>query len=84
MGKTVESLGYEVIALDLKETDIDCHIIDWEYTLYPDGYFVVIWASPPCNTFSQMRDCRIGRHGYTRETLQSERDKIGLPSLRKT
>ena len=45
---------------------------------------ILIWASPPCNTFSQMRDCRIGRHGYTRETLQSERDKIGLPSLRKT
>ena len=31
-----------------------------------------------------MRDCRIGRHGYTRETLQSDIYNIGFPSLRKT
>ena len=44
----------------------------------------MIWASPPCNTFSKMRECRSGRHGYTRETLQSYIDNIGLPILRKT
>ena len=31
-----------------------------------------------------MRECRIGGHGYTRETLQWNMDKIGLPILRKT
>ena len=31
-----------------------------------------------------MRECRSGGHGYTRETLQSDIDNVGLPILRKT
>ena len=84
VGKVAEQLGYEVVSLDLKNADINCDILEWDYTIYPTGYFDVIWASPPCNTFSNMRKCRIGKHGYTNETLQKDIDNIGLPILRRT
>ena len=63
VGKVAEQLGYEVTSLDLKNADINCNILDWDYTIYEPGNFDVIWASPPCNTFSKMRECRIGKHG---------------------
>ena len=84
VGKVAEKLGYEVISLDLKDADINCDILGWDYTIYPVGYFDVIWASPPCNTFSNMRKCRIGKHGYTEKSLQDDIDNIGLPIVRKT
>ena len=84
VGKVAENLGYEVISLDLKNADINCDILDWDYTTYPVGYFDVIWASPPCNTFSRLRESNIGRNGYTKESIQSDIENIGLPVLRKT
>ena len=84
VGKVAEQLGYEVISLDLKDADINCDILDWDYKVYPVGYFDVIWASPPCNTFSIMRKCRIGRHGFTNQSIQDDIDNIGLPILRRT
>jgi hypothetical protein len=84
VGKVAENLGYEVISLDLKDADINCNILDWDYKVYPTGYFDVIWASPPCNTFSAMRNCWIGRNGFTKQKIKEDIDNIGLPILRKT
>jgi len=84
VGKVAEKLGYEVISLDLKNADINCDILNWDYTIFEPGTFDVIWASPPCNTFSRLRESNIGRHGFTKETIQSDIDNIGLPILRKT
>ena len=84
VGKVAEQLGYEVISLDLKDADINCNILDWDYTVYPPNYFAVIWASPPCDTFSILRKCWTGRYGHTPETMQNDIDNIGLPLLRKT
>ena len=84
VGKVAEQLGYEVVSLDLKDADINCDILEWDYTIYPTGYFDVIWASPPCDTFSNMRKCRIGKHGYTNESLQKDIDNIGVPIVRRT
>ena len=83
VGKVAEQLGYEVISLDLKDADINCNILDWDFTTYPVGYFDVIWASPPCDTFSNVKECRKGKHGYTSETIQNDIDNIGLPILRR-
>ena len=52
VGKVAETLGYEVTSLDLKNADINCDIMNWNYTVYESGHFDVIWASPPCTEYS--------------------------------
>jgi len=91
VGKMCKELGWEVISLDLKEADINTNILQWDYTQFPEGHFDLIWASPPCDTFSALRRTWIGRklkcHGgevCTPELLQHDIDAIGLPILRKT
>ena len=39
VGHVAERLGYEVISFDLNNADINCNIIDWDYTTYPVGHF---------------------------------------------
>ena len=84
VGKVAEQLGYDVVSLDLKNDDIKCNILDCDYFEYEPKTFDVIWASPPCNTFSRLKESNIGKHGCTKESIQSDIDNIGLPILRKT
>jgi hypothetical protein len=91
VGKVCKEFGYEVISLDLKNADINCDILEWDYTIYPPNYFDIIWASPPCDTFSNLRKSWIGRklkahkgEVCTMELLQKDINEIGLPILRRT
>ena len=84
VGKVAEALGYEVVSLDLKDADINCDILNWDYMVFEPRHFDVIWASPPCDTFSKMKLSRIGRNGCTKDSIQSDIDNIGLPILRRT
>lgn len=95
VGKICNELGWEVISLDLKDADINTDILDWNYREeYKPKDFDIIWASPPCDTFSMLRGCHIGRslkkkdgsgmYILTRQHLQDDIDNIGLPILRKT
>lgn len=83
IARTAEELGYEVISLDISNTHhtptIQTNILDWDYKVYPKGYFDVIWASPPCNTFSI-----INRLNYKEDEWKQRIETIGLPLLRKT
>lgn len=90
VGKVAKDKGWEVVSLDLKGADINTDILKWDYTEYEVGYFDVIWASPPCDTFSRLRQTWIGRklkchngNTCTTELLQNDIDTIGLPILRK-
>ena len=79
------ALGFEVVSLDLADASICCDVCDWDYSAaYPVGYFDVIWASPPCDTFSHARFKNIGRHGITRESIETDILNVGVPLLRKT
>ena len=52
VGKVVEKIGYEVTSLDLKNADMNCDILHWDYTVYEPCYFDFIHASPPCTEYS--------------------------------
>lgn len=78
VGKICKEKGYEVVSLDLKGADINTNILDWNYKDI-SGNFDIIWASPPCNTFSKLADCI-----YSKEDKQNRINTIGLPILRKT
>ena len=91
VGKIAKEFGWEVVSLDLKNADIETNILDWDYKIYQPEEFDIIWASPPCDTFSNLRKSWIGRklkchHGEvcTKELIQNDIDTIGLPILRKT
>ena len=88
IGKVFERNGWEVISLDIDpkwEPTICCDILQWDYkSAYPPGYFDVIHASPACTMFSTARLFSLGRHGYTREKINEDIVKYGLPPLLKT
>jgi hypothetical protein len=83
--KVAEELGYIVVSVDITDKlylpltlthKVD--IMTWDYTIYPEGYFDVVWASPPCTTFSTLRALRIPK-----EQRENDIVNIGIPTLRK-
>jgi hypothetical protein len=83
VGKVARALGYEVVSLDLADATICCDVREWEYDVFPRGHFDVIWASPPCDTFSSLKRCNIGRFGITADTIAADISNTGLPILGK-
>ena len=85
VGKVAKQLGYEVTSLDITEkyskVDILIDILEWDYKIYQPKHFDIIWASPPCDTFSKLQDTN--RHKTAEEKLDRIY-KIGLPLLYKS
>lgn len=90
VGRICKHLGWEVISLDLNNADINTDILDWDYTIFEPGHFDIIWASPPCNTFSHLANTRIGLTTkgiegiVTKEKLDERMMNVGVPILEKT
>ena len=55
VGKVAKEFGFHVVSLDLKNADINCNILQWDYKQYPVGYFDFIHASPPCTEYSRAK-----------------------------
>ena len=80
---------FECVSLDLAQADINCGVMEWDYTTFPRGHFGAIFASPPCTCFSRLKRCNIGRtlrNGttITAESIEADISNVGLPLLRKT
>ena len=93
VGNICKEFGWNVVSLDLDPSftaDINIDILKWDYSAFKRRHFSVIWASPPCNTFSTIRRTWIGRklkcHGdtiITPEIIEKDIQEEGLPLLRK-
>lgn len=83
VSKVAKKKGIEVVSLDLSNSDININILDWDYTIYNKKYFDIIWASPPCATFSTLKATNIGKGNITRVSIQNDIENIGLPLLNK-
>ena len=97
VGKVAASaeFGYEVVSVDIDATcepTICEDILRWDYSALPVGHFDIIWASPPCSTFSHLRCSWIGREMtrshpgtiFTHEMMLYDEKSIGLVLLRHT
>ena len=93
VGTVAKEHNIEVTSLDLNKKakpDICVNILKWNYKDYPPGHFDMIWASPPCNTFSILQYTWIGRERkingekvtFTHEIL-NEQEKQGVRILNK-
>ena len=92
VGKVAKELGYDVVSLDIDgRADINCDIMEWDYTTYPVGHFDIVWGSFPCTTFSICRRSWINRklkmfgdEVITKEILDKDMIDNGVPLLNKT
>ena len=91
VARVAESLGYDVTSLDADarcNPDIRADINSFDYTVWSPGEFDIVWASPPCDTFSAARRSNLGRvvkgELMTPETLLRDAENIGVPILRRT
>ena len=91
VGKVAKGLpeGFEVTSVDINKKanpTILTDILKWDYKQFEPGHFDVIWASPPCNTFSHMVMCQIGRpckeypgEVWSKELILRRQEEKGVP-----
>ena len=71
VGSAFVTHGWNVLGLDIEPgRAICCEIMQWDYTVYPCGYFDCIHASPPCTHYSKART-----------TAKTPRDLVGADRL---
>lgn len=83
IGKVAEQLGYEVFSSDIEnfeKIDYQVNIFDFDVNKVP---FIpdIIWASPPCTTFSV---ASIGKHWNKDHTPKTEAANIGVNIVKRT
>lgn len=89
IGKAAHKLGWEVVSVDLDPIytpDIETDILKWDYKKWAKDHNYtpdLIWASPPCNTFSPLAYPLKERNTKT-ATPYSARAKQGTAILHRT
>ena len=90
VGKCCDKLDWESVSVDMiLPAYHQVNIMDFDYKQYPKDHFDIIWGSPPCNAFSNLQSCWIGRKKkdgtiYTREIMEknmNEADKLVLKTF---
>ena len=91
--KVCEELGWEVVSVDITDqfhpVDHKVDILEWDYTKLEKD-FDIVWASPPCATFSRLttswfgrRLKSIGMEVFTKEIQDRREREIGVVLLDK-
>lgn len=89
VGKVAKKMGIDVISLDLDPIytpEIETDILKWDYKKWAKetGYVPdIIWASPPCNTFSTMA-YKLKERNTKTATPYSARARQGTAILHRT
>ena len=88
VGKCCKELGIDVLSIDIDgRADINISILDWDYKVYKKDEFDIIWASPPCSTFSHLQCSWIGRKRngviFTKEQMEHDMTTKGDPLIKK-
>ena len=50
--------GWGVVEVDWDDRHGPTHVVDittWDYTVYPQDYFQIVWCSPDCTQYSRAR-----------------------------
>jgi len=89
VGKVCNLLGWETLSVDIDgRADITSDILTWDYTKYSKDEFDVIWASPPCASFSALQRSWVGRKRdgkiFTEEDIQKNMTEKGDPLVQRT
>ena len=69
VGTVAKEMGFEVVSLDLKNADINCDIMKWDYQQYPVKHFDMIWSSPPCTEYSRAKTTGIRKISEANEIV---------------
>ena len=70
VGKVAIELGYDVVSLDLKDANINTDILNWNYKVFKQNEFNIIWASPPCVEYSIAKTTGVRKIDYANSIVQ--------------
>jgi len=84
VGKVAEEKGHSVYSIELdpkyNKPTWTGDILKWNYKQFKPHHFDMIWASPPCCSFSAI----LYMNKWTPEKLKEYQEKNGLPLVKKT
>ena len=55
MGAVAREMGFEVVSMDIcpkHSPDFCCDVLEFDFSIWPRGWFDMVWASPPCTLYS--------------------------------